>query len=61
MKVQISEVWNAERRSKTLAEIEVPAYDNPRNAAYAWIRAHRPDLTLAVTLDDHGFHAVEVK
>lgn len=58
MRILINEVWNAEGRTVELARIE--ANGNPRAAVYEWIRANRPDLDLATTIDAHGFHAVAV-
>ena len=58
MTIQISEVWNYEGRSETLAIIET--VDNPHLAVDDWINENRPDLTLARGLNSHGWHAKQI-
>lgn len=58
MKIQISEVWNAEGKSEKLAIID--GGRNPAQAVRDWIAANRPDLDLANTLYAHGYHAIAI-
>lgn len=60
MKIQINEVWNADGKSKELAVIDVEGGRNPRVAVLDWIDANRPELTMALTLSDHGYHARQI-
>lgn len=60
MKVKISEVWNHEARSEELVIIYTTS-GAARQDVEAWIAEHRPDLKLAESLSDHGYHAVETK
>lgn len=57
MRILISEVWNDTGKSVQLAVIN--GGHAPRLAVYDWITDHRPDLSLACTLYDHGYHAKE--
>ena len=61
MKIQINEVWNNNGRSLKLAEIEVTNPAIARTQVNMWIRANRPDLSVATGLYQHGFHAVAVQ
>lgn len=68
MKVQISEVWNAEGRSVPLVTIDVwsagSVHETHREALQAvldWVANNRPDLKLANTINAHGYHAKEVQ
>lgn len=61
MRIKVSEVWNHEGRTETLATIDVDTrIENPKAAVYTWMAANRPDLSLATTIDAHGFHAIAV-
>lgn len=57
MRIQINEVWNHEGRSKELAIIEASDNHKAFQVVYAWIDKNRPDLSLADSIDAHGFHA----
>jgi hypothetical protein len=62
MKIRISEVWNARGESKELAIIESPGKSSvlAKQVVYKWIDEHRPDLTCACCMSDHGFHAIAI-
>lgn len=61
MKIQIKEVWNSEGRSQKLAVIEVNGNQHDAiQSVWNWIRENRPDLSMADTIDAHGFHAVAI-
>lgn len=60
MKIQINEVWNREGRTEPLTTIETLRSTAQRDV-FEWIATNRPDLVLATGLNDHGFHASEVR
>jgi hypothetical protein len=63
MKIKISEVWNADGRSKELAVIDVEDVRGKygaRRAVEEWILQNRPDLQLADTIYAHGYHAIAI-
>ena len=63
MKIKISEVWNWEGKSVEIGRIEVAdscAGVEIVKKVEGWIEQNRPDLSLAVTLTCHGYHAKRV-
>lgn len=58
MKIQINEVWNDTGKSVELATVET--FKHPYLTVVEWVRANRPDLSLADGLFSHGYHAKQV-